>query len=493
MRFLFALVALAAGQTDVRDGCIVAEPGFPECERMTLFLDDAAAVSAGQVQVQDQLASLPGLLWMYQPECARALNGFFCAVSGAACAYGKLLQVPCRSECESTRVACEGMMPFFPGEAQERLRCSRYPAGVWPACSVGTTPNIGDAPLPPPPPEPPLPQPNPEPYTPRPPPHPPSPPPLPLPPPPPPPLPPPLCHAVGHGHYTSHFVEDPCGFCDGADFSMLELDACGVCNGVQGTLMEASPCECGEGEYDACGTCGGGAATCPRERFDEDSLAYATLFACFGVFALFLLAALALHVGTAPNACSAPPSSARELRSFQQLRTSSAASTPTGSEGAATVAVMPADVIAGLDSHKRRSRAAKHARAPPHTTSLLCSLPEHFAHLQKSAFGSLGRLAARRPWLVVYSSGLLALGCSCGLLWLVPVQDPLALWLPDTSVSSVNAARARMIGQLSHGRSLSVLIEGRPVGEGESLPLRTYLDQALLLHEAISATGAVYI
>ena len=436
----------------------------------------------------EQVGALPGLLWVYQPECARALTAFFCAVSGAECAYGAPVRTPCASECVATRKACEAMLPFFPAEALGRLECSQYPEAEWPVCAVGNMPRAGaHSPEPP---LPPLPPPRDEPFPPMPPPAPPSPHPPPPPPPSPPHPPPPLCSLRQHGHFVSHLVETPCGWCDGPYFELLEYDACGVCNGVEGALEPVSACDCADAEVavDACGECGGTATACPRERYGEDSLAYATVGAFLGIFALLAATAFVLRLETTPGGwlslfgCS-------HGRSFRRMHSipdsgsvTAQCSSPVGAPTRA-IAPHPSDIAARLSCQMSNF-------APEYSDHTVMGMSSQMTHLQESFFEGVGRLAARRPWMVVYVSGSISLILGLGLFWVKPVQDPLALWLPDASLSSVNAARARMLSSRPKGRSLSVLIEGRAIGLNATVPhdyLRQQLLQAMSVHEAVSA------
>lgn len=422
--------------------------------------------------MQDKISALPNMLWMYQPECAHALNSFFCAVSGAGCAYGRMLRIPCRTECAATREACASMLAFFPDEAKARLECDAYPDTSWPHCAISAAPRLGaQPPTPPPPPAPPVPVPRDQPYPPMPPPSPPSRPPPPPPPPSPPHPPPPLCHLKRHGQYISYLVDSPCGWCDGPLFDLLETDACGVCNGAEGALMPPTACDCpdAQAEYDACGVCGGGAGSCPRERYDEDSLALATVAACFGIFLLLGAAALLLRLETIPGGTRGLCDPAARHREFEP-----APSAPVSGE--VTPAYTPI-----------RRTAFSFPTHPP-AKPVHEKMSSRIAHLQEDAFAALGRLAARRPWALIYVSGLTALFLGVGLFWVVPVQDPLALWLPDASLSSVNAARARMLASQPKGRSLSVLIEGRPVNGTHPLLSSTLL-QAMRVHEAVCAVA----
>lgn len=474
----WAVAVLVAGQANVRDGCRTAAPDLiPECDGLTLVLDNTTAIYEAQAFVQDKISALPGILWMYQPECAHALNTFFCAVSGAGCAYGRMLRIPCRAECAAAREACASMLAFFPDEAKARLECEVYPDARWPDCAIGASPRLdSQPPTPPPPPDPPIPLPSDEPVPPMPPPSPPSPPPPPPPPPSPPHPPPPLCYLKRHGEYVSHLVDSPCGWCDGPLFDLLETDACGVCNGVSGALVPPTACDCpaAQAEYDACGVCGGAAGTCPRERYDEDSLALATVGACVGVFLLLGAAALLLRLETVQGGLGGLCDPTARQRAFEP-----APSVPASGE------VTPAYTPVRREDGSLKSRAPAVADVAAKLAPQK-KLASRLAHLQEDAFAALGRLAARRPWAMIYGSGLVALFLGLGLFWVVPVQDPLALWLPDASLSSVNAARARMLASQPKGRSLSVLIQGRPLNASQA-PLSSALLQAMRVHETVCA------
>lgn len=115
-------------------GCHAA-PSLSHCPDhsapTTVFGDAAIRQDA---EVGQQLSGMP--TWLLGRSCTDALRSFACAAYIEGCAFGAPLGV-CRDVCEQARSACSSSLFAMPDDAKQRLDCTQYVDGEWPACSPG--------------------------------------------------------------------------------------------------------------------------------------------------------------------------------------------------------------------------------------------------------------------------------------------------------------------------------------------------------------------